>query len=512
VAKSKVCEEIEVKARYRELSEIAKTYSYSEILRPVGFVLVAEKNPSDGSDDRASSWENSDTGTKVQIVTGAEDKDCYLISLDGIDHIRMDKLELIKQLHAGGDWNVMVSILENRTPIRKNPLAEIGLLYQESQESLSEMTLEKRMEADTQYRELVKRKRTELEVMLTAKKELEKAESFRNSKEFLGLSDDELQERIGFLKWNEIWDLPKEVDWCVPGVISFGRSHLWYGASGMGKSLVVQEIAACAATGKSILGFPAIEPIKVLYLDNENTPLGDVIPRLEDMGFQKDELDNLAYLSFPQIPSLNLKEGGEIFTQLLERFQPKLVILDTFSRFVDGDENQAITVQEFYKQCGIVMKRLKVAYIRIDHMGKDEEKKVRGTIAKRDDVDLIWKMKEVTPNSRFELINEKSRIPLFEKKLILDRATKPLAHRILSGTDWISLINKADSADKALEFVKQYAMENPTSRLGRTAVWKALKPRCISEGIDRKTLWDSIERYRLGDSYTEDYEEISLEI
>lgn len=501
-----------MKARYRELSEIAKTYSYSEILRPVGFVLVAEKNPSDGSDDRASSWENSDTGTKVQIVTGAEDKDCYLISLDGIDHIRMDKLELIKQLHAGGDWNVMVSILENRTPIRKNPLAEIGLLYQESQESLSEMTLEKRMEVDTQYRELVKRKRTELEVMLIAKKELESAESLRKSKEFLELGDAELQERIGFIKWNEIWDLPKEVNWCVPGLISFGRSHLWYGTSGMGKSLVVQEIAACAATGKSILGFPAIEPIKVLYLDNENTPLGDVIPRLEDMGFHKDELDNLAYLSFPQIPSLNLKEGGEVFTQILEKFQPKLVILDTFSRFVDGDENQAITVQEFYKQCGIVMKRMKVAYIRIDHMGKDEEKKVRGTIAKRDDVDLIWKMKEVSPNSRFELINEKSRIPLFEKKLILDRTTKPLAHRILSGTDWISLINKADSADKALEFVKQYAMENPTSRLGRTAVWKALKPRCISEGIDRKTLWDSIERYRLGDSYTEDYEEISLEI
>lgn len=71
----------------------------------------------------------------------------------------MDKLELIKQLHAGGDWSVMVSILENRTPIRKNPIAEIGLLYQESQESLSELTLEKRMEVDSHYRELVKQKR-----------------------------------------------------------------------------------------------------------------------------------------------------------------------------------------------------------------------------------------------------------------------------------------------------------------------------------------------------------------
>jgi len=500
-----------MKARYRELYETAKTYSFSEILRPVGFNLIREKKSSDGSDDIASFWENSDLGKKVQIITGAEDKDSYVITLNGVDQIRMSKLELIKHLHAGGDWNVLVSILENRTPIHKNPIAEIGLLYQESQESLSEMTLEKRMEVDSHYREMVKRKRTDLEVMLTAKKELESAESLRKSKEFLELGDDELQERIGFIKWNEIWDSPREVNWCVPGLISFGRSHLWYGTSGMGKSLVVQEIAACAATGKSILGFPPLEPMKVLYLDNENTPLGDVIPRLEDMGFQKDELDNLAYLSFPQIPSLNLKEGGEVFTQILEKFQPKLVILDTFSRFVDGDENQAITVQEFYKQCGIVMKRMKIAYIRIDHMGKDEEKKVRGTIAKRDDVDLIWKMKEVSSNSRFELINEKSRVPLSEKRLILDRTTKPLAHRILSGTDWISLIARAESADKALEFVKQYAKENPTSRLGRTAVWNALKPKCFSEGIDRKTLWDSIERYRQGDSYSENFEEIPIE-
>ena len=495
---------------YREAVGVAKTYSFFEIFQPVGFLFVKERKSPDGS-EFANLWENGDLDQKTQIITGAEDDDALMISLTHTDGIRINKLELIKQLHAGGDWRVLISILENRTPLLKHPLAEIGLLYQESQESLSEMTLEKRMEVDSHYREMVKRKRTDLEVMLTAKKELESAESLRKSKEFLELGDDELQERIGFIKWNEIWDSPREVNWCVPGLISFGRSHLWYGTSGMGKSLVVQEIAACAATGKSILGFPTLEPMKVLYLDNENTPLGDVIPRLEDMGFQKDELDNLAYLSFPQIPSLNLKEGGEVFTQILEKFQPKLVILDTFSRFVDGDENQAITVQEFYKQCGIVMKRMKIAYIRIDHMGKDEEKKVRGTIAKRDDVDLIWKMKEVSPNSRFELINEKSRVPLLEKKLILDRTTKPLAHRILSGTDWISLIHKAGSADKALEFVKQYATENPTSRLGRTAVWNALKPKCFSEGIDRKTLWDSIERYRQGDSYTENYEEISIE-
>jgi hypothetical protein len=499
-----------MKSNYRELVEIAKTYSYSEILQPVGFVVTRKKASEDGN-STVSCWENKDLGHIEQIITESEDKDCYFTSAKKVDDMTLNKFELLKLLHAKGDWAVVTSMLENRTVTRKHPLIDIGLLHLDSRAVNSEMSLQSRIETDPHFGELVKRKVSELEVTLTAKRQLDEAESLRNAKALLQLGDEEFKERIGLVDWKKIWDLPSEIDWCVPGLISFGRGHLIYGQSGMGKSLFVEEIAGCAAAGKSILGFPPIEPIRVLYLDNENTPLGDVKPRFQDMGFLPHELENLIYLSFPEIPNLNSEEGGEVFTQLLERFQPRLVILDTFSRFVQGDENTSSTVQEFYEWSGKVMKKMGIAYIRIDHMGKDPEKQARGSSAKRDDVDLIWLMKEISPNSRFELVNEKSRVPLLEKRMILDRTTKPLSHRILSGIDWISLIHKAASADKALEFVKQYAKENPTSRLGRTAVWDALKPKCVSEGIDRKTLWDSIERYRQGDSYSENFEEIPIE-
>jgi RecA-family ATPase len=319
-------------------------------------------------------------------------------------------------------------------------------------------------------------------------------------------------EKLGLLEWEKIWDMALEDDWIVPGFLSFERSHLIYGQSGLGKSLLTQEIAACASAGKSILGFPAKEPISVLYLDNENTALGDVRPRLREMGFSPEELANLTYLSFPNIPDLNSKSGGEIFNQLLEMYQPKLVILDTFSRFVDGEENSSATVQEFYKWCGKVMKKLKIAYIRIDHMGKDPEKEARGSSAKRDDVDLIWLMKEVTPNGRFELINKKSRVLIAEDRLILDRTSNPLSHRILSGIDWATLIAEAAKPDTALALITEYVAKNPSSRLGRTAVWTALKAKCNSEGISRKTLWDAIERYRSGEVDSDWLKEASIEI
>jgi hypothetical protein len=157
------------------------------------------------------------------------------------------------------------------------------------------------------------------------------------------------------------------------------------------------------------------------------------------------------------------------------------------------------------------MKKLKIAYIRIDHMGKDPEKEARGSSAKRDDVDLIWLMKEVTPNGRFELINKKSRVLIAEDRLILDRTSNPLSHRIMSGIDWATLIAEAAKADTALALIGEYAKKNPTSRLGRTAVWASLKSTCISEGISRKTLWDAIERYRSGDVDSYPLEEATLE-
>ena len=88
--------------RYREAVEIAKTYSFFEIFQPVGFQLVGERKSPDGS-EFANLWENVDLGQKTQIITGSEEDDSFMISLTHVEGMRMNKLELIKHLHAGGD-------------------------------------------------------------------------------------------------------------------------------------------------------------------------------------------------------------------------------------------------------------------------------------------------------------------------------------------------------------------------------------------------------------------------
>lgn len=497
--------------KYKQMLEIAKTYSFAEILESKNFKLIGEKLSSDGRSS-AKIWENIQLEEAVQVITGSEDDDCYLMAKVSSSEIRLNKFELIKMLHAGGNWQVLSSLLTNGTTLREHPLLEIGLINLASEAENGDTSLENKIFGDPHLRELAKKRKTELEIYQVAKTQFENEESARNSQNLLSMEAGERSEKLGLLEWEKIWNMALEDDWLVPGFLSFERSHLIYGQSGLGKSLLTQEIAGCASAGKSILGFPAKEPINVLYLDNENTALGDVKPRFQEMGFTPEELVNLTYLSFPNIPDLNSKSGGEVFTQLLEMYKPKLVILDTFSRFVDGEENSSATVQEFYKWCGKLMKKMKIAYIRIDHMGKDPEKEARGSSAKRDDVDLIWLMKESTPKGRFELINKKSRVLISEDRLILDRTSNPLTHRILSGIDWATLISEASKADMALALITEHVEKNPSSRLGRAAVWSALKARCNAEEISRKTLWDAIERFRNGEVVSDWLKESSLEI
>jgi hypothetical protein len=185
-----------------------------------------------------------------------------------------------------------------------------------------------------------------------------------------------------------------------------------------------------------------------------------------------------------------------MFKYILDKFQHQLVFLDTFSRFLDGDENLSITAQKFYQWTGREMKKRGIAYVRIDHMGKDSTKAARGTSAKRDDVDLIWLMKEIEPKIRFELINEKARVPISESKFILNRNLNPLSHQILSGLDWQALIEFAERSQKADELVSEYASNYPKSRLGKTQVWNALQKECALYGITRKILWEALEHFK----------------
>ena len=209
------------------------------------------------------------------------------------------------------------------------------------------------------------------------------------------------------INWTDFWNqsFPAE-DWLIEPIIPRNQLVVIFAPGGTGKSLLALYIAAALATGKEIFAEPK-PPTNVLYMDYEMSQ-AVLYERLTAMGYNKDtDLTRLHYASLPPIGSLDKPEGAKQICDLARACQAELVIIDTFARAVEGAENDADTVRNFYRWTAINLKQEGRSLMRIDHAGKDLKKGARGTSAKNDDVDLVWQMTKV--DGRLVMIRQKHR-------------------------------------------------------------------------------------------------------
>ena len=209
------------------------------------------------------------------------------------------------------------------------------------------------------------------------------------------------------INWSDFWNqsFPAE-DWLIEPIIPRNQLVVIFAPGGTGKSLLALYIAAALATGKEIFAEPK-PPTSVLYMDYEMSQ-AVLYERLTAMGYGKDtDLSRLHYASLPPIGSLDKPEGAKQICDLARACQAELVIIDTFARAVEGAENDADTVRNFYRWTAMNLKQEGRSLMRIDHAGKDLKKGARGTSAKNDDVDLVWQMTKV--DGRLVLIRQKHR-------------------------------------------------------------------------------------------------------
>lgn len=230
------------------------------------------------------------------------------------------------------------------------------------------------------------------------------------------------------LDWHALWADDSEQEWIVEPILPVGRLVALYSPPKVGKSLLMLEIAAAVATGRDVLGNPTTAAI-VLYVDFENDPRGDIRDRLQSMGYTPDQLDNLIVLSFPTLAALDSDRGGQELLAAVTYYRAALVIIDTVSRAVEGEENANDTWLNFYRHTGLRLKQAGVAGIRLDHTGKDETKGQRGGSAKVGDVDAIWKLAMVDED-QLTLTCEASRMQVDQKILTLTRRDTPLHHQV----------------------------------------------------------------------------------
>jgi hypothetical protein len=235
-----------------------------------------------------------------------------------------------------------------------------------------------------------------------------------------------VREHLPILDWDALWADETEEEWIVEPLLAKRRLVALYSAPKVGKSLLMLELAASMSCGREVLGHPTT-PIRTLYVDFENDPRGDVRERLQGMGFAPKDLGNLCYLSFPNISKLDTAAGADQLMAAVHEYRCEVVVVDTVSRSVAGDENENDTWLNFYRHTGLRLKQQEVALIRLDHSGKDETKGQRGGSAKSGDVDAVWRLSKISESS-FRLTCEANRFPVGEKVLDMERLEAPYLH------------------------------------------------------------------------------------
>lgn len=228
---------------------------------------------------------------------------------------------------------------------------------------------------------------------------------------------------------------PGEVAWLVPGVIETGRGYSIYSAAKAGKSLLMLDWCLSLATGRDPLTGEPREPVDVLYVDYENAE-ADLVDRLRELGVSDPAtLSRLHYWHYPVIEPLDSDLGGREVEAVAVEVGAHLVIVDTASRTIAGKENDADTWAAWYRHTGLRLKRHGIAWVRLDHMGKDASKDARGSSGKVSDIDGAWRL--TADADRIDLILQERRQPHYRERLALRRTIVDghLGHRPIASAD-----------------------------------------------------------------------------
>jgi hypothetical protein len=231
--------------------------------------------------------------------------------------------------------------------------------------------------------------------------------------------------------------------WLVEDVWPAARQLHVFATRKTGKSLVLLYIAASLAAGRDPFTGKAQPRVPMTYVDYEMSE-DDLLERLDDMGFIPAELELLSYYQLPTLPPLDTAAGGRALLAIAHRDQSVGVVIDTIGRAVEGDENAADTYHGFWQHTGSPLKRAGIGLARADHEGH-EEGRSRGSSAKADDVDIVWRLSRT--DDGYRLTKKHARISWIPDNVEIVQSVDPLTFRRSAGSWPAGTREKADELD-----------------------------------------------------------------
>ena len=241
--------------------------------------------------------------------------------------------------------------------------------------------------------------------------------------------------------------------WLVEPILPRGRLIGLVSKRGEGKSLLALDLVANIAAGTPVLERADMEPENVIYLDLEMGPT-DLYDRLYEFGWNTDhpELETLAthlhYYQLINLPPLDTPEGGATLRALIRFHEATVVVVDTVSRVISGDENAAEPFRDMFRHTETMLKTENVTLLRLDHLGKDALRGSRGSSAKEDPLDVVWHITDHDDTLKLQATKRRQSLVERDVTIIREYDNGILKHTMPFeiAPDWLTLL--ADNIER----------------------------------------------------------------
>ncbi|WP_055476617.1 AAA family ATPase [Gordonia sp. HS-NH1] len=240
-------------------------------------------------------------------------------------------------------------------------------------------------------------------------------------------------------------------EWLETGIFEMDAVNKLTSVSGAGKSILLAHCAVNWSLGRSALDVDESgrsrrlsRPVHVLYIDGELGPRWwhRTLDKLAaPSGLPRFHVVTLTD-SAPTWGALSTPIGAAEFVDFVSDLDDELdgldvVIVDTLSAFVGGEENSNDTWADFDRLVTLPLKRAGFTLVYADHAGHGGER-ARGGSAKKAKLDVEWVLTVRDPErdpNRLELSSDPTRGKMrnghdgHPMRVVLDRVDGPLGHR-----------------------------------------------------------------------------------
>lgn len=164
-------------------------------------------------------------------------------------------------------------------------------------------------------------------------------------------------------------ELP-EIDWVIEGILPNHGITILGGDSGSYKTFLALHIGICICHGLKVFNNFKTKKGKVLYVDEENC-LSIMQRRLFQL-FNNDtlELEDIGFLFYKGVKLENNDLWKRRLDELIMKFQPRAIIIDSLVRTLTGNENDVTDVRKVFDTLKEFKHKYDVAFLLLHHTRK----------------------------------------------------------------------------------------------------------------------------------------------